>query len=214
MSFSNIFRIYIFCYRIASRQCFDQGREIDQSNTFLRNGFFDLFTCPCISHSLTVFGYIFIADMAHTLHLQVVTEGVETPEQSAFLERNGCDLVQGYFVARPTVHLADLQPAYPHLEQTAGARRQSTSLDSILIRKQVEQVPALRENDDLDSVFELFRRSGRQARKGEGLGLAFVRNSVRRLGGDITVDSELGKGSTFILKFPTRLILAEAGDLV
>ena len=71
----------------------------------------------------------------------------------------GCDLVQGYFVARPTVHFADLQPAYPHLEQTAGARRQSSSLDSILIRKQIEQVPALRENDDLDSVFELFRRS-------------------------------------------------------
>jgi len=65
---------------------------------------------------------------------------------------------------------------------------------------------------DHERIFELFRRSGRQDRAGEGLGLAFVRNSVRRLGGDITVDSELGKGSTFILKFPTRLILAEAGD--
>lgn len=65
---------------------------------------------------------------------------------------------------------------------------------------------------DHERIFELFRRSGRQDRAGEGLGLAFVRNSVRRLGGDITVDSELGKGSTFILKFPTRLILADAGD--
>ena len=65
---------------------------------------------------------------------------------------------------------------------------------------------------DHERIFELFRRSGRQDRAGEGLGLAFVRNSVRRLGGDITLDSELGKGSTFILKFPTRLILAEAGD--
>ncbi|MFN3558870.1 MAG: sensor histidine kinase [Brevundimonas sp.] len=65
---------------------------------------------------------------------------------------------------------------------------------------------------DHERIFELFRRSGRQDRSGEGLGLAFVRNSVRRLGGEITVDSELGKGSTFILKFPTRLILADAGD--
>lgn len=65
---------------------------------------------------------------------------------------------------------------------------------------------------DHERIFELFRRSGRQDRAGEGLGLAFVRNSVRRLGGDITVESELGKGSTFTLKFPTRLILAEAGD--
>ena len=65
---------------------------------------------------------------------------------------------------------------------------------------------------DHERIFELFRRSGKQDRAGEGLGLAFVRNSVRRLGGDITVESELGKGSTFMLKFPTRLVLADAGD--
>lgn len=65
---------------------------------------------------------------------------------------------------------------------------------------------------DHERIFELFRRSGRQDQPGEGLGLAFVRNSVRRLGGDITVESELGKGSTFTLKFPKRLILPESGD--
>jgi len=65
---------------------------------------------------------------------------------------------------------------------------------------------------DHERIFELFRRSGRQDRPGEGLGLAFVRNSVRRLGGEITLESELGKGSTFILKFPTRLILPDVGD--
>ena len=67
---------------------------------------------------------------------------------------------------------------------------------------------------DHERIFELFRRSGRQDRPGEGLGLAFVRNSVRRLGGEIHVESELGKGSTFILKFPTRLSVVDAaGDL-
>ncbi len=67
---------------------------------------------------------------------------------------------------------------------------------------------------DHERIFELFRRSGRQDRPGEGLGLAFVRNSVRRLGGSIDVESELGKGSTFRLKFPKRLILDEVGDTV
>ena len=66
---------------------------------------------------------------------------------------------------------------------------------------------------DHERIFELFRRSGRQDHPGEGLGLAFVRNSVRRLGGDITVESDLGKGSTFIVKLPTRLILPDTGDL-
>jgi signal transduction histidine kinase len=65
---------------------------------------------------------------------------------------------------------------------------------------------------DHERVFELFRRAGRQDQKGEGLGLAFVRNSVRRLGGEVTVESVPGEGSTFRLKFPKRLILDEAGD--
>lgn len=65
---------------------------------------------------------------------------------------------------------------------------------------------------DHERIFELFRRAGKQDRPGEGLGLAFVRNSVRRLGGDITLESELGKGSTFTLKFPKRLLLPDAGD--
>ncbi|MFJ6023163.1 CHASE3 domain-containing protein [Brevundimonas sp. NPDC092305] len=66
---------------------------------------------------------------------------------------------------------------------------------------------------DHERIFELFRRSGRQDRPGEGLGLAFVRNSVRRLAGEISVESELGKGSTFILEFPTRLsVEAVAGE--
>lgn len=65
---------------------------------------------------------------------------------------------------------------------------------------------------DHERIFELFRRAGRQDKQGEGLGLAFVRNSVRRLGGSIDVMSQLGEGSTFVLKFPKRLILDEAGE--
>ncbi|MFD1702424.1 ATP-binding protein [Methylopila henanensis] len=55
---------------------------------------------------------------------------------------------------------------------------------------------------DHERVFELFRRAGAQDQPGEGLGLAFVRASVRRLGGVITLTSEPGKGSTFHLSFP------------
>lgn len=39
--------------------------------------------------------------MAHTLHLKVITEGVETEEQYSFLRRLGCDAIQGYLLSRP-----------------------------------------------------------------------------------------------------------------
>ncbi|HEX7325714.1 MAG TPA: EAL domain-containing protein [Rhodanobacteraceae bacterium] len=42
-----------------------------------------------------------IIAMAHSLQLKVVAEGVETPEQLAFLRNQQCDEVQGYLVSRP-----------------------------------------------------------------------------------------------------------------
>jgi EAL domain-containing protein (putative c-di-GMP-specific phosphodiesterase class I) len=39
--------------------------------------------------------------MAHSLGLGVVAEGVETATQMEFLRRLGCDVVQGYFISRP-----------------------------------------------------------------------------------------------------------------
>ena len=42
-----------------------------------------------------------IIAMAHSLELTVVAEGVETAGQLEFLRRAGCDVVQGYYLARP-----------------------------------------------------------------------------------------------------------------
>ncbi len=50
---------------------------------------------------------------------------------------------------------------------------------------------------DHSRIFELFRRSGRQDRPGEGIGLAHVRALARRLGGDVECRSAPGLGSTF-----------------
>jgi EAL domain-containing protein (putative c-di-GMP-specific phosphodiesterase class I) len=42
-----------------------------------------------------------IIDLCHTLGLEVLAEGIETPEQAALLREMGCDLGQGYYFARP-----------------------------------------------------------------------------------------------------------------
>ncbi|WP_193335158.1 sensor histidine kinase [Devosia beringensis] len=60
-------------------------------------------------------------------------------------------------------------------------------------------------NTDHERVFELFRRSGVQSQPGEGIGLAHVRTMVRSLGGDITLASELGTGTTFFIDLPRDL---------
>ena len=58
---------------------------------------------------------------------------------------------------------------------------------------------------DRRRVFELFRRSGEQDRPGDGIGLAHVQALVRRLGGQIHVESELGEGSCFTVTLPVTM---------
>jgi EAL domain-containing protein (putative c-di-GMP-specific phosphodiesterase class I) len=40
-------------------------------------------------------------EMAHTLKLKVIAEGVETKPQLDFLTKNGCDMYQGYLFSKP-----------------------------------------------------------------------------------------------------------------
>lgn len=52
--------------------------------------------------------------------------------------------------------------------------------------------------EDLQKVFEIYRRAGDTTHiPGEGLGMAYVRSTLRRLGGQIWCESTLGVGTTF-----------------
>ena len=53
--------------------------------------------------------------------------------------------------------------------------------------------------DRLSAVFEDFVTT---KRRGLGLGLAISKKIVEQLGGTISVASEVGKGTTFVLDFP------------
>jgi signal transduction histidine kinase len=57
---------------------------------------------------------------------------------------------------------------------------------------------------DHQRIFELFRRAGTQDKPGQGIGLAHVRALVRRLGGTMSVASDINQGSTFTVTLPIK----------
>jgi two-component system phosphate regulon sensor histidine kinase PhoR len=59
--------------------------------------------------------------------------------------------------------------------------------------------------DSAEKVFHRFYRVDKARSKdlgGTGLGLSIVKHLMRLHGGQVRVESELGRGSTFILEFP------------
>src|SRR3954470_4296894 len=74
------------------------------------------------------------------------------------------------------------------------------------LRVEVEDTGPGISPDDQDKLFRHFEqtKTGQQAGTGTGLGLAISREFVRLMGGDITVNSEVGRGSVFVIQLPLK----------
>ena len=142
-----------------------------------------------------------IAATADAIHHQVADNGgvikTEIAVPRLVTDRLSLEQVMG--------NLLDNAVKYRHAERPLEVLIQASHLPGNRVSIAVQDNGRGIAPTDHERVFELFRRSGVQSQPGEGIGLAHVRTMVRSLGGDITLASELGVGTTFTIVLPRDL---------
>ncbi|MEM6799337.1 MAG: HAMP domain-containing sensor histidine kinase, partial [Planctomycetota bacterium] len=111
-------------------------------------------------------------------------------------------------------------PEGGRIEVTAS-REAGEGPDGGMLRLTVEDTGIGIGDDEQQLVFEKFRQGAgaspdggvmTREQTGAGLGLSIVRELCRLLGGDVSLDSTIGKGSTFTVHLPWTLSMSKSLD--
>jgi signal transduction histidine kinase len=147
-----------------------------------------------------------VNDVVESLKVPAETAGVNLNSQIA----SGGALVQGDVFALGRVYrnlvINAIQATAP-----GGTVSITTEATAEKVRVRVADTGCGIPPDRLDAIFDDFVTT---KRRGLGLGLAISKKIVEQLGGQISVASEVGKGTTFVLEFPrakSRPIALAAG---
>jgi PAS domain S-box-containing protein len=133
-----------------------------------------------------------------TMSHQLQERGIEVIVGSlphVVADRIAMEQIVGNILSNAVKYLDSSRPG--RIEMTAQANGAETTFH---IRDNGRGIAA----EDMDKVFAPFRRAGKQDTPGEGMGLAYVQTLLRRHGGRISCESELGKGTTFTFTISTR----------
>jgi PAS domain S-box-containing protein len=169
----------------------EAGRmTLNISNTNLHNLLHDLDTM--LTPIATAKGLNFSIEQGETVPRLIQTDGVKLQQVLVNLLNNAIKFTTtGSVVLQVTVEGEDNQCALDHCWLRFAVMDTGVGIDEA----------------ELDSVFQMFMQtqSGRQQQEGTGLGLAISYRFVEMLGGVLTVDSVVGRGTTFQFTLDAKL---------
>ncbi|AHF02779.1 diguanylate cyclase [Marichromatium purpuratum 984] len=95
--------------------------------------------------------------LAHVMGIAVIAEGVETERELLACREVGCDLVQGYLVARPQTDHRALRTRYRGIARVNASDRRRTDDDRSLIAACIEPIRPLPVDAEIGAMIEAFR---------------------------------------------------------
>jgi signal transduction histidine kinase len=104
--------------------------------------------------------------------------------------------------ARMEMALSNLLDNALRFTPAGGAVVVGGELSGEVVRLWVRDTGSSIDPEDLPHIFERFYRGRKNHGEGSGLGLAIVQSVVQAHGGEVTVESEPGAGSLFVIELP------------
>lgn len=121
-----------------------------------------------------------------------------------------------YRVSRILINLIGNAIKFTHTGSVSiHAELESTTEKKILVLFKIQDTGIGIQQEKQDYIFEKFVRlnpSNRGQYKGSGLGLQIVKQFTQELGGKVTLDSELGKGTTFYITLPFEKLMSNSSE--
>lgn len=99
-----------------------------------------------------------------------------------------------------------LTNAYKFTDPTGSVEISYTATESELTISVKDNGIGISAQDKAHLFDAYFRGSNAVSNSGEGLGLFIAKENLEQLGGTITVESEAGQGSTFIIRLPVKIM--------
>ena len=145
-------------------------------------------------------GLYFNFELAHNLPQYIYTDEQKLSQILINLLSNALKFTQqGSVILRASVVESEKAPI-------------TTNFDQIILRFEVKDTGLGIAPEEMEQLFAPFVQTatGRQSQKGTGLGLAISRELAQLMGGDITVDSTVGLGTSFQFFITTTIVQSSA----
>ncbi len=167
-----------------------------------------------------------LVNFAHLMGSLVLAEGVETLEEYAQCKEIGCDMIQGYFVQRPTRKMAELKPRYEMIAEISRVERRNGSFkDRSLIAGEIKYIKPVFCDCDILTVIDRFREEENTSflpvinRHEEPVGVirdtSFKEYMYSKFGRQLLENPSFGKDiARFITKIPTADIHSSVEKLI
>lgn len=99
-----------------------------------------------------------IVQMAQAMGIFTVAEGVENEDEYLECKRLGCNLLQGYFVQKPTRNVWEILPHYTHIKEISQKEKRSSGRINN-IEKYLQHIHPVSIDSNIDKVYELLREN-------------------------------------------------------